>query len=317
MFDPFWKKSGDTNPQRRKPEHQFMVVSFDVDEQLTAGEKGPCIDLTTETSEVIPATSEIKRIAAELSSSKDAQSKDGSEVLPRQKSTRIVKRDVSNESDSIFVNIQPKEEPARIHNESLQEVMNSEVTESEPMRIAKENDVVVKIVQAGIICQSRTASLNTKAICATRALDSCVAPNVGDMFCVLLSYKDLFTKQKSKKRFIGKVTNVKNATGKSKDYQLTICYNDKSLTEERYPRKGIQQIYRRPDSSIYETKSHDIKYFAYDTNPGILAVGDYVECYYQNGLHGDLWYYGRIAAVSSDGKNVDVAYFGGTVSIAL
>jgi len=143
------------------------------------------------------------------------------------------------------------------------------------------------------------------------------APKVGDQFRELCNQDDLFIKE-NQLWCIATVVSVKQNRGAG--YTLKLEYSDKTTADLQYPDDDLEFIIPKEASSassIYNVAGakEDSSAFAYDSNPSSLTIGDYVECYYQNGGAHGRWWPGRIASVKSDGKRCDVAYFDGEVRI--
>lgn len=142
-------------------------------------------------------------------------------------------------------------------------------------------------------------------------------PQVGDLFRVGLTDKDLFTSKKCMKWYIGSATSVRLKKGHNNKYIIGFKFNDSQSCTEEYPHKCVMPLVKRTNS-IYEI-AHGLQsgMFALDNDPKQLTLGDFVECRFQDGALNGRWWYGRIAAVHEDLKTVDVAYFDQNVSKSL
>jgi len=148
-------------------------------------------------------------------------------------------------------------------------------------------------------------------------------PEVGDRFRVRYRVKDLVGENYLYTWYLSTAKHVRSSQSDAQ-YDITLQYDDESeISKEKYPSNDIQRlVYADDDSScdgLYRIDSlvyamdemSGKKVIAYDPNPSKLAIGDLVQCYYQNGGCNDGWYYGRVAAVNDNGQRVDVCYFDG------
>ena len=138
------------------------------------------------------------------------------------------------------------------------------------------------------------------------------APRIGDSIRVVNLYmNDLFQDQGKLLWTLGVVTDLE--MGRDGVYSLNVKYSDGLTDNQTYPHEDVDIIVPKENSlSTINTLSGS---FAYDSNPSSLLMGDYVECYYQNGKDNGRWWQGRITFVSIDGSYANVAYFDGQVSI--
>ncbi len=104
----------------------------------------------------------------------------------------------------------------------------------------------------------------------------------------------------SVERYYGKVVSSERVPGLSPPkFKIRVELDDKSLMKFEFPHIEVQKVTRT-----------DL-----DKDPEKLYIGDFVDCYYQNGGYkGGGWFRGRIASISEDGSKCDVAYHDESVS---
>jgi len=145
-------------------------------------------------------------------------------------------------------------------------------------------------------------------------------PKAGDQFRFQFRQKDLFTKAQMM-WFIGTAVSVNQKNRDGKGCSLQIQWSDQTIEDFEYPNAELESIVPEDvvSGSVYRVSSGNSDgastSFAYDSNPSSVAIGDYVECCYQNGSSRGQWWPGRVASISGDGTRADVAYFDGEVRL--
>ena len=139
------------------------------------------------------------------------------------------------------------------------------------------------------------------------------APRKGDQFRIVNTCEDYcWFRQRSQLWSIGVVERVKKNARRVGGYELKVKYSDGDCETLQYPQEDMEIIVPKEGSPTMIYTLGGI--FACDSNPKSLFIGDYVECFYQNGNRGkNEWFQGRIAFISSDRKTANVAYFDGEV----
>ena len=154
--------------------------------------------------------------------------------------------------------------------------------------------------------------LPTSAANEHASVQSMQMPRKGDQIRTANRFQeDLFAKSVSKFWSIGVVQSVKRRG--SGLYTIKVTYSDGASELMEFPNEDIEIIVATTGSPniVCALNGH----FAYASNPDSLFIGDYVECFYQDGNRGDdKWWQGRIAHINKDGTSVNVAYFDNEVS---
>jgi hypothetical protein len=154
--------------------------------------------------------------------------------------------------------------------------------------------------------------LSASAVNENSEVQSMRIPRKGDQIRTVDRFqKDLFANSASKFWSIGVVQSLKRR--KSGLYTIKVKYSDGASESMEFPHEDIEIIVATTGSPniVCALNGH----FAYASNPDSLFIGDYVECFYQDGNRGDdKWWQGRIAHIDKDRANVNVAYFDNEVS---
>jgi len=95
--------------------------------------------------------------------------------------------------------------------------------------------------------------------------------------------------------YYGKVISSQRVPGSSPaNFNAKVELDDKSIVKVEFPDNEVQKVTRT-----------DL-----DKDPEELHIGDFVDCYYQNGGYKKGgWFRGRVACISEDGSKCDVAYY--------
>ena len=144
-----------------------------------------------------------------------------------------------------------------------------------------------------------------------------IIPKVGDQFRESFNHENFkysIVLEKKKYKLWCVATAIKVEKKGNNIYTLSLQYNDGVITTATFPGRHIDLLVpTAKNSSSYKTQSDGA--LVYDSNPGDVTIGDYVECHYQDGGYNNLWFLGRVAYVSSDGRSADIYYFDGDVRI--
>ena len=178
-------------------------------------------------------------------------------------------------------------------------------------------DVTTETTETSVEVTPDPTPTSSEAISKHEKISSCdiidYVPQVGDLFRIGMFDKDLFSSKKSLKWFIGTSMSVK-PKGKGGKYILNFQFQDSETCSEEFPHECVVPIEKKQGSTYRTACYKESGLFALDTNPAELALGDFVECRFQDGAYDGKWWYGRVAAINKDEKIVDVAYFDGNVS---
>lgn len=199
--------------------------------------------------------------------------------------------DVSSESS-----VHPSIEDVTLASISVKDETSSECVN----RSIEDGSLASISVEEEIDIQSSAAPLDWLA------KDSWV-PKVGDLFREPIEEaEDLFT-QKNALWITGIIQNVqKKSNG---EYLLQVLYCDKVEAEIIFPKNDFELL--RPTAKTPSILCNEDNLFACDCNPKYLGIGDFVECFYQNGQNSGRWWQGRVAWIHLNECSIDVAYCDG------